>query len=179
MSASAALPPLWKYGAVSLTLRSPAVLNAPRSNAEPLIENGAAVEGGPRPARPRSSAVGRTPDVVEALVAAVAVDRAAGLERGERGVRQQGVGVALGAVALALEPVEAALLLHDLARIRRLPLRDLDAREWVIPTLAQAEWERIQRVLLDGNGNVSKAARRLGILRAVAAAPAAQARGPE
>jgi two-component system response regulator RegA len=33
------------------------------------------------------------------------------------------------------------------------------------PTLARAEWEHIQRVLADVNGNVSQAARRLGIAR--------------
>jgi two-component system response regulator RegA len=33
------------------------------------------------------------------------------------------------------------------------------------PTLARAEWEHITRVLADCNGNVSKAARRLGIFR--------------
>jgi two-component system, response regulator RegA len=33
------------------------------------------------------------------------------------------------------------------------------------PTLARAEWEHIQRVLTDAGGNVSEAARRLGIAR--------------
>jgi len=33
------------------------------------------------------------------------------------------------------------------------------------PTLARAEWEHIMRVLADCNGNVSRAARRLGIYR--------------
>jgi two-component system response regulator RegA len=33
------------------------------------------------------------------------------------------------------------------------------------PTLARAEWEHIQRVLADCNGNISEAARRLGIHR--------------
>jgi two-component system response regulator RegA len=33
------------------------------------------------------------------------------------------------------------------------------------PTLARAEWEHIERVLADCNGNVSMAARRLGIYR--------------
>ena len=35
----------------------------------------------------------------------------------------------------------------------------------VTPTLARAEWEHISRVLADCDGNVSEAARRLGILR--------------
>lgn len=34
-----------------------------------------------------------------------------------------------------------------------------------VPTLARAEWEHISRVLADCNGNVSMAARRLGIYR--------------
>jgi two-component system response regulator RegA len=33
------------------------------------------------------------------------------------------------------------------------------------PSLARAEWEHIQRVLADCSGNVSEAARRLGITR--------------
>ena len=38
-----------------------------------------------------------------------------------------------------------------------------DARE--APTLARAEWEHIQRVLTDCDGNISEAARRLGLHR--------------
>ena len=41
------------------SVRSAGVLNAPRSNGEPLAEN--ASPAGPGPPRPRSSAVGRTP----------------------------------------------------------------------------------------------------------------------
>jgi two-component system response regulator RegA len=33
------------------------------------------------------------------------------------------------------------------------------------PSLARAEWEHIQRVLTDAGGNVSEAARRLGLHR--------------
>lgn len=36
---------------------------------------------------------------------------------------------------------------------------------WSAPTLARVEWEHIQRVLTDAGGNVSEAARRLGIHR--------------
>lgn len=49
--------------------------------------------------------------------------------------------------------------------IRQLEHGDTDEPAWVTPTLARAEWEHISRVLLDCNGNVSEAARRLGILR--------------
>src|SRR5204863_9958369 len=53
------LPPLWKCGGLSPTLRRLGVLKAPLSTAEPLSENEAPF--GPRPARPASSAAGRTP----------------------------------------------------------------------------------------------------------------------
>ncbi len=39
------------------------------------------------------------------------------------------------------------------------------AEELATPTLARAEWEHIQRVLADSAGNISEAARRLGIHR--------------
>jgi two-component system response regulator RegA len=49
-------------------------------------------------------------------------------------------------------------------------LRHIDSADFVqlpceTPTLARAEWEHMSRVLSDCNGNVSEAARRLGILR--------------
>ena len=44
---------------------------------------------------------------------------------------------------------------------RRAPRR----REFPAPSLARAEWEHIQRVLGDCGGNVSEAARRLGMHR--------------
>jgi two-component system, response regulator RegA len=34
-----------------------------------------------------------------------------------------------------------------------------------VPTLAQAEWEHIHRILADCSNNISEAARRLGIHR--------------
>ena len=54
---------------------------------------------------------------------------------------------------------------HPAEIVRRLPQLDVEEPACVTPTLARAEWEHIQRVLLDCNGNVSEAARRLGILR--------------
>ncbi len=54
---------------------------------------------------------------------------------------------------------------HPTEIVRRLPQLDVDDRACRTPTLARAEWEHIQRVLRDCNGNVSEAARRLGILR--------------
>ncbi len=41
------------------------------------------------------------------------------------------------------------------------PVEDLET-----PSLARSEWEHIHRVLADSNGNISEAARRLGIFRA-------------
>ena len=69
------------------------------------------------------------------------------------------VAVRKGADMVLFKPVDPSEI------VRRLPLRDLEAPQWVTPTLARAEWEHIQRVLFDCNGNVSEAARRLGILR--------------
>jgi two-component system response regulator RegA len=64
-----------------------------------------------------------------------------------------------GAHLVLFKPVHPTEILHQ--------LQDTDEVDepWVTPTLARAEWEHISRVLLDCNGNVSEAARRLGILR--------------
>ena len=43
--------------------------------------------------------------------------------------------------------------------------RSVEEGETVAPSLARAEWEHISRVLADAEGNVSEAARRLGIHR--------------
>jgi len=69
------------------------------------------------------------------------------------------VAVRKGAHVVLFKPV------HPTEIVRRLPQLDDEEPACVTPTLARAEWEHIQRVLLDCNGNVSEAARRLGILR--------------
>ena len=69
------------------------------------------------------------------------------------------VAVRKGAHLVLFKPV------HPTEIVRRLPWTDATDAAWVTPTLARAEWEHIHRVLLDCNGNVSEAARRLGILR--------------
>src|SRR5215475_4972302 len=69
------------------------------------------------------------------------------------------VAVRKGAHLVMFKPV------HPTEIVRRLPQFDVDGQAYVTPTLARAEWEHIQRVLVDCNGNVSEAARRLGILR--------------
>jgi len=54
---------------------------------------------------------------------------------------------------------------HPTEIVRQLDSSAEDERSWVTPSLARAEWEHMNRVLMDCDGNVSEAARRLGILR--------------
>ncbi|MDA1266674.1 MAG: response regulator [Planctomycetota bacterium] len=70
----------------------------------------------------------------------------------------------LGAVSFVTKPADAEDLLAAFERAER---KDpTNATEgYQAPTLARAEWEHIQRVLTDCGGNVSEAARRLGIHR--------------
>jgi two-component system, response regulator RegA len=67
--------------------------------------------------------------------------------------------VRAGAEIVVLKPITLHEILQRLEASTDEP--DLDDT----PTLARAEWEHIMRVLADCNGNVSKAARRLGIYR--------------
>ena len=71
----------------------------------------------------------------------------------------------LGAHDYLSKPADAdqilAALAGDGARLPDAPA----ARHDPTPTLARAEWEHIQRVLADCGGNISEAARRLGITR--------------
>jgi two-component system response regulator RegA len=72
--------------------------------------------------------------------------------------------VRLGAVYLISKPADADDVLAAFARGRSPP--DMrPAADYRAPTLARTEWEHIQRVLSDCDGNVSEAARRLGIHR--------------
>jgi two-component system response regulator RegA len=43
--------------------------------------------------------------------------------------------------------------------------RSSESKEELTPSLARVEWEHIQRILTDCNGNISKAARKLGLHR--------------
>jgi len=54
---------------------------------------------------------------------------------------------------------------HPMEIVRQLAQAEAGGHTCVTPTLARAEWEHISRVLMDCKGNVSEAARRLGILR--------------
>jgi len=64
-----------------------------------------------------------------------------------------------GAQLVLFKPV------HPMEIVRQLAQAEAAGHPWVTPTLARAEWEHISRVLSDCKGNVSEAARRLGILR--------------
>lgn len=65
-----------------------------------------------------------------------------------------------GADAVLFKPITARDILR---RVEEGPAVEPDLED--TPTLARAEWEHITRVLADCNGNVSLAARRLGIYR--------------
>jgi two-component system, response regulator RegA len=67
----------------------------------------------------------------------------------------------LGAVGYLPKPVDADELLAAFARNGGTVAPD----HFETPSLARAEWEHIQRVLVDCGGNISEAARRLGIHR--------------
>lgn len=69
-------------------------------------------------------------------------------------------GVRLGADLAVFKPVTFREILR---RLDEPPAAEVDLEE--TPTLARAEWEHIMRVLADCNGNISMAARRLGIYR--------------
>jgi two-component system response regulator RegA len=68
-----------------------------------------------------------------------------------------------GAVHYLPKPVDADEILAAFKQKGGLAFEDLN--QPYTPTLARAEWEHIQRVLVDCGGNVSEAARRLGIHR--------------
>lgn len=72
--------------------------------------------------------------------------------------------VRLGAVYYLSKPADADDVLAAFARGDAPPLHTPPA-EFTTPSLARAEWEHIQRVLADCGGNISEAARRLGIHR--------------
>ena len=69
--------------------------------------------------------------------------------------------IRLGAVHYLTKPASAAQIVDSLRHgLRARATPDADA-----PSLADVEWEHIQRVLLDCGGNVSHAAARLGLHR--------------
>lgn len=70
-------------------------------------------------------------------------------------------GVQAGADVVVFKPVTFREILHSLEKHDQDEPPALDDT----PTLARAEWEHIMRVMADCNGNVSMAARKLGIYR--------------
>jgi two-component system response regulator RegA len=68
----------------------------------------------------------------------------------------------LGATHYLPKPADADDIIAAFARDENAPLSD---GEITAPSLARAEWEHIQRVLSDCAGNISEAARRLGMHR--------------
>lgn len=74
--------------------------------------------------------------------------------------------VRLGATHYLQKPADVDDILLALERGERPPLSPPEPdTEYRAPTLARAEWEHINRVLSDCAGNISEAARRLGIHR--------------
>lgn len=72
--------------------------------------------------------------------------------------------VRLGAANYLQKPADADDILAAFERGQKPPLADAD-RDYEAPSLERAEWEHIQRVLADCGGNISEAARKLGIHR--------------
>jgi two-component system response regulator RegA len=72
--------------------------------------------------------------------------------------------VRLGATYYLSKPADADDIVAAFARGGAPPLAPPDT-EYRAPSLARAEWEHINRVLSDCGGNISEAARRLGIHR--------------
>ncbi|CAN5702787.1 response regulator [soil metagenome] len=75
--------------------------------------------------------------------------------------------VRLGATYYLSKPADADDIVQTFARAGAPPLDPpaSESGEYKAPSLARAEWEHINRVLSDAGGNISEAARRLGIHR--------------
>ncbi len=67
----------------------------------------------------------------------------------------------LGATGYLPKPADADDILAAFSKVEEAPAQGTDAT----PSLARVEWEHSQRVLTDCAGNVSEAARRLGVHR--------------
>jgi two-component system response regulator RegA len=70
-----------------------------------------------------------------------------------------------GAVNFLSKPADADEILAAFARGEAANVSQTSGDEFRAPSLARAEWEHIHRVLSDCGGNISEAARRLGIHR--------------
>ena len=73
--------------------------------------------------------------------------------------------IRLGATNFLPKPADADDILNAFVKGESDAPIETEESEIPVPTLAQAEWEHIHRILSDCNGNISEAARRLGIHR--------------
>lgn len=73
--------------------------------------------------------------------------------------------VRLGAAEYLTKPADVDQILAAFGRTAAGLAATIDANPESVPSLARVEWEHINRVLADCDGNVSKAARLLGIHR--------------
>jgi two-component system response regulator RegA len=73
--------------------------------------------------------------------------------------------IKLGAVHYLSKPADADEILAALGAAEAAASGQAPAPSTSTPTLARAEWEHINRVLADCQGNISEAARRLGLHR--------------
>ena len=72
--------------------------------------------------------------------------------------------IKLGALYYLPKPADVDEILHAFAKDKELAIT-VDPEELTPPSLARVEWEPIQRVLTDCDGNISEAARKLNIHR--------------
>jgi two-component system response regulator RegA len=73
--------------------------------------------------------------------------------------------VRLGATHYLTKPADVDDILAAFERAKGPPKGPLAVDESFVPSLARAEWEHINRVLTDSGGNISQAARLLGLHR--------------
>lgn len=76
--------------------------------------------------------------------------------------------VKIGAVNYMTKPADADEICRALGietESRPAPIEDEETEDYSSQSLAEAQWEHIQRVLADCNGNISQAARQLDIPR--------------
>jgi two-component system response regulator RegA len=72
--------------------------------------------------------------------------------------------IKLGALSYLPKPADIDDILHAFSQDKELAIEKKE-KDISTPTLARAEWEHINRVLADCGGNISAAAKRLGLHR--------------
>jgi two-component system response regulator RegA len=71
----------------------------------------------------------------------------------------------LGACTYLPKPADVDDIIHAFLRAENTSHASLRGKTYMAPSLARTEWEHINRVLTDCDGNISETARRLGIHR--------------